>query len=80
MDYEQTLSAWKLLTEIRFKLLALVPTVAGAAVGLLTTSELGRSEEAVLLPAWFFRHARHRPLRSAQQSALQRDHRSGGVS
>jgi hypothetical protein len=48
MDYEQTLSAWKLLTEIRFKLLALVPTVAGAAVGLLTTSELGRSEEAVL--------------------------------
>jgi hypothetical protein len=29
MDYEQTLSAWKLLTEIRFKLLALVPAVAG---------------------------------------------------
>jgi hypothetical protein len=48
LDYEQTLGAWRLLTEIRFKLLALVPTVAGTAVGLLSTSELGRTEEAVL--------------------------------
>ena len=54
MDYEQTLSAWRLLTEIRFKLLALVPTVAGTAVGLLSTSDLGRGEEAALSLLGFF--------------------------
>jgi hypothetical protein len=37
VDYEQTLSAWRLLTEIRFKLLALVPTIAGTAIALLST-------------------------------------------
>ena len=54
LDYEQTLSAWRLLTEIRFKLLAFVPTVAGTAVGLLSTSELGRSEQAALSLLGFF--------------------------
>src|SRR5438270_14026337 len=35
LDYEQTTAMLRALTDIRFKLLAIVPTVAGAAVGLL---------------------------------------------
>ena len=48
VDYEQTLSAWRLLTEIRFKLLALVPTIAGTAIALLSTREIERWEAAML--------------------------------
>jgi hypothetical protein len=35
LDYEQTTQLMRTLTDIRFKLLAFVPTVAGAAVGFL---------------------------------------------
>jgi hypothetical protein len=35
LDYEQTTQLMRTLTDIRFKLLAFVPTIAGAAVGLL---------------------------------------------
>lgn len=37
-DYQLTLDQFKLLAEIRFKLLAFVPTLAGAAIALLTGS------------------------------------------
>lgn len=36
LEYEQTVAVLRDLTETRFRLLALVPTIAGAAVGLLT--------------------------------------------
>ncbi len=36
LDYDRTVSLLGLLSDIRFKLLAIVPTVAGAAVGLLS--------------------------------------------
>ena len=36
LDYEQTLETYRQLTEIRFKLLAYVPTLTGAAVALMT--------------------------------------------
>lgn len=36
LDYEQTLGQIRVLTDNRFKLLALVPTLAGAGIGLLS--------------------------------------------
>jgi hypothetical protein len=36
-DYEQTTELVRALTDVRFKLLAFVPTIAGATVGLLST-------------------------------------------
>ncbi len=38
LDYDQTTGLLRDLTETRFRLLALVPTIAGAAVGLLSSS------------------------------------------
>jgi hypothetical protein len=38
-DYEQTADLVRTLTDIRFKLLAFVPTIAGATVGLLSSPE-----------------------------------------
>jgi hypothetical protein len=35
LDYEQTTDRYRTLVDIRFKLLAIVPTIAGIAVGLL---------------------------------------------
>jgi hypothetical protein len=35
LDYDQTTDLLRTLTDVRFKLLALVPTIAGAAVGVL---------------------------------------------
>jgi hypothetical protein len=35
LDYDRTVDLVKTLTDVRFKLLALVPTVSGAAIGLL---------------------------------------------
>ena len=37
-DYQQTVDQFKMLADIRFKLLAFVPTRAGAAIALLTWS------------------------------------------
>jgi hypothetical protein len=39
LDYEQSLETYRQLADIRFKLLALVPTLSAAAVALLTTTE-----------------------------------------
>ena len=39
-DYEQTLETYRQLTDIRFKLLAFVPALSGAAIALLTRSEI----------------------------------------
>ena len=36
VDYEKTIDVFKLLADIRFKLLALVPSVVGAAIGLVS--------------------------------------------
>jgi|SRR5580765_3283337 len=44
LDYEQTTQLMRTLTDIRFKLLAFVPTIAGAAVGLLGAGSHSPSE------------------------------------
>jgi hypothetical protein len=46
LDYEQTTQLMRTLTDIRFKLLAFVPTIAGASVGLV-----GRAASASVLLA-----------------------------
>ncbi len=46
LDYEQTTQLTRTLTDIRFKLLAFVPTIAGATVGLV-----GRTEPSSVLLA-----------------------------
>jgi hypothetical protein len=46
LDYEQTTELMRTLSDIRFKLLAFVPTIAGATVGLV-----GRSEPSSVLLA-----------------------------
>jgi hypothetical protein len=46
LDYEQTTQLMRTLTDIRFKLLAFVPTIAGASVGLV-----GRGQPASVLLA-----------------------------
>jgi hypothetical protein len=38
LDYEQTTELVRALTDVRFKLLAFVPTIAGATVGLLSNT------------------------------------------
>jgi hypothetical protein len=43
LDYEQTTQLIRTLTDIRFKLLAFVPTIAGATVGLVGRCSLGAS-------------------------------------
>jgi hypothetical protein len=37
VDYEQTLATYRMLADIRFKLLAFVPTISGAAIALLSS-------------------------------------------
>lgn len=41
LDYEQTTEQIRILTDIRFKLLAFVPTLTGVAVSLLTGGKVG---------------------------------------
>jgi hypothetical protein len=53
LDYEQTLQTYRQLADIRFKLLALVPTLSGIAVALITSATLGRSQKAVLAALGF---------------------------
>jgi hypothetical protein len=48
LDYEQTLQTYRQLAEIRFKLLAFVPTISGAAIALLTKATMERWEKVVL--------------------------------
>jgi hypothetical protein len=47
-DYERVLDQFKVLAEIRFKLLAFLPTVSGTAVALLTTREVDRAEQVAI--------------------------------
>ena len=44
LDYEQTTELMRTLTDIRFKLLAFVPTIAGAAVALMGSGRHSASE------------------------------------
>ena len=46
LDYDQTTDLLRTLTDVRFKLLAFVPTISGAAIGLL-----GRGDSAAELLA-----------------------------
>lgn len=48
VDYEQALQTYRQLAEIRFKLLAFVPTISGAAIALLTQTTMERWEKVVL--------------------------------
>ena len=42
LDYEQTTELFRMLADIRFKLLAFVPTLTGVAVSLLTGDKVGK--------------------------------------
>jgi hypothetical protein len=53
LDYEAVLGVFELLTDVRFKLLALVPTISGTAVGLLTGSDVAQGEQVVLATLGF---------------------------
>lgn len=48
LDYEQTLETYRQLAEIRFKLLAFVPTLSAIAVTLLTNADLDGTEKGAL--------------------------------
>jgi hypothetical protein len=54
LDYEQTLETYRQLADIRFKLLAFVPTLSGVAVVLLTNASLHGSEKVALAGLGFF--------------------------
>jgi hypothetical protein len=43
MDYEQTLAYWRMLVDLRFRLLAFVPAIAGVLVALGSRSPSARS-------------------------------------
>jgi hypothetical protein len=47
-DYEQALQTYRMLADIRFKLLALVPLISGAAIAFLTTDPVPASSGIVL--------------------------------
>jgi hypothetical protein len=53
LDYEQTLQTYRQLTDIRFKLLALVPTLSRASIALISKTGLGNSEQTVLAALGF---------------------------
>jgi hypothetical protein len=44
LDYEQTLETYRQFVDIRFKILAFVPTLSGIAVALLTSSDIGDAQ------------------------------------
>jgi Domain of unknown function (DUF4440) len=54
LDYEQTLETYRQLADIRFRLLAFVPTLSGVAVALLTNAALHGSEKVALAGLGFF--------------------------
>jgi Domain of unknown function (DUF4440) len=54
LDYEQTLETYRQFTDIRFRLLAFVPTLSGVAVALLTNAALHGSEKVALAGLGFF--------------------------
>jgi hypothetical protein len=47
-DYEQSLQTYQMLADVRFKLLALVPLISGAAIAFLTTDPVHASSQIVL--------------------------------
>lgn len=47
-DYEQSLQTYRMLADIRFKLLAFVPLISGVAIAILTTDPVRASSEIVL--------------------------------
>jgi hypothetical protein len=53
LDYEQALQTYRQLADIRFKLLAFVPTISGAAIALLTQTKMERWEKVVLAGVGF---------------------------
>lgn len=46
-DYDQVHQTFRMLTDIRFRLLGLVPTVSGAVIGLLSATALGVTLEPI---------------------------------
>jgi hypothetical protein len=47
-DYEQSLQTYRMLADIRFKLLAFVPLISGVAIAILTTDPVHASSQLVL--------------------------------
>jgi hypothetical protein len=48
LDYERTVETYWQLADLRFKLLAFVPTISGAAIALLTRASVPRWESSIL--------------------------------
>jgi hypothetical protein len=48
LDYEQTLETYRQLVDIRFKLLAFIPTLTGGAVALLSAADIEPVEQFAL--------------------------------
>lgn len=49
VDYEQTLATYRMLADIRFKLLAFVPTISGAAIALLSSKTAQTQPQTTLV-------------------------------
>jgi hypothetical protein len=52
-DYEQVVGVFQLLTDVRFKLLAFVPSISGAAAALLTATKITSGIQAALAAVGF---------------------------
>lgn len=48
LDYEQTIAYFNLLSDIRFKLLAFVPTLSGVSVALVSSAKVSQSTALAL--------------------------------
>jgi hypothetical protein len=48
LDYQETMATYRQLVDVRFKLLAFVPTLTGAAVALMSATDLPNVEQLAL--------------------------------
>ena len=48
LDYAETLETYRQFVDIRFKILAFIPTLSGIAVALLTSSEIGKAQTVAI--------------------------------
>ena len=69
LDYGQTTDLLRTLTDVRFKLLAIVPTISGAAVAFLSRG-VSAARAARRRPDRARRDARSRALRGAEHAAV----------
>jgi hypothetical protein len=69
-EYKEVCSNFRLLTDIRFKLLALLPIGTGAGIW-VAGIEGPKVSTSLVWTIWFCRNGQRRNLQSAKRSALQ---------